>query len=356
MSFARWYPTTTTLPDGRILVTAGEIGCNAMPPDGSFRPQCVAKIPEIYNAKTNSWMQLSGASLAIPYYPHMFVLPDGKVLNTSTAEGPVPARVLDVETQTWTVATPVVGDGGSAAMYEPGKVIKSGTSTNPDNPPVRANAKTYILDVIKPTPAWEPVEPMAFPRVYHYLTLLPDGKVLATGGGQDTDVFNLGAAVLPAELWSPATKQWTTLAGMRTPRLYHSTALLLPDGKVLVAGGGRFGVDQFSAEVFSPPYLFKGPRPSITSAPATLQYGSIFSVGTPNGASIGTVSLLRLGTVTHSFNFDQRFVKLRVTSKQAGGISVQAPADANLAPPGYYMLFLVNSNGVPSVAKMVRFP
>jgi hypothetical protein len=354
MRFPRWYPTTTTLPDGRILVTAGENGCNAMPPDGSFHPECVAAIPEIYNATTKSWTQLSGASLAIPYYPHMFVLPDGKVLNTSTAEGPVPARVLDVATQTWTVATPVVTDGGSAAMYEPGKVIKSGTSTNPDNPSVAAKANTYMLDVTKPAPVWEPVGSMAFPRVYHYLTLLPDGNVLATGGGRVTDVFNLSEAVLPAELWSPATKQWTTLASMVTPRLYHSTALLLPDGKVLVAGGGRYGVNQFSAEVFSPPYLFKGPRPSITSAPATLQYGTSFTVGTPNGAN-AKISLLRLGAVTHAFNFDQRFLQL-TAREVSGGLSVDAPADANLAPPGYYMLFLVNSTGVPSVAKIVQFP
>jgi hypothetical protein len=142
---------------------------------------------------------------------------------------------------------------------------------------------------------------------------------------------------------------------MVTPRLYHSTALLLPDGKVLLAGGGRFGVNQFSAEVFSPPYLFKGPRPTITSAPATLQYNTTFTVGTPNGAS-AKISLLRLGAVTHSFNFDQRFLQLEIQGVVSGGLSVRAPANANLAPPGYYMLFLVNSNGVPSVAKIVQFP
>jgi len=355
MAFSRWYPTTTTLPDGRILVTSGEVGCNTLPPDGSFHPECVASIPEIYDATTNSWTQLSSANLAVPYYPHMFVLPDGKVLNTSTAEGPIPTRVLDVATQTWTVADPVAVDGGSAAMYQPGKVIKSGTSTNPDNPSVAASENTYVIDVTQPSPAWRQVAPMAFPRVYHYLTLLPDGNVLATGGGRVTDVFNTGQAVLQAEVWSPTTEQWTTLATMVTPRLYHSTALLLPDGRVLTAGGGRFGVDQLSAEIFSPPYLFKGPRPTITSAPSTLQYGTSFSVETPNGSSIAKVSLLRLGAVTHAFNFDQRFLQL--TFQQAGGgLSVQAPADANLAPPGYYMLFIVDTNGVPSVTTIVQFP
>ena len=355
MGFPRWYPTTTVLPNGRVLVTAGEIGCNSMPPDGSFRPECVADIPEVYDPATNSWTRLANARLAIPYYPHMFVLPDGKVLNTSTAEGPVPARVLDVATQSWTIADPVAVDGGSAAMYLPGKVIKSGTSTNPDNPSVATQATTYVLDVTRPSPAWRQVASMAFPRAYHYLTLLPDGTFLATGGSRVTDVFNLGAAVLPAEVWSPVTEQWTTLASMTTPRVYHSTALLLPDGRVLLAGGGRYGVDQFSAELYSPPYLFKGPRPTITTAPTTLQYGTNFSVSTPDAASISKVSLLRLGASTHAFNFDQRFLPLTF-QVASGALSVQAPANANLAPPGYYMLFIVNTSGVPSVASMVRFP
>lgn len=203
---------------------------------------------------------------------------------------------------------------------------------------------------------------MAFPRIYHTLTLLPDGTVLATGGGRTTDAVDLSATnvVYEAELWSPVTETWTTLARMSTPRLYHSTALLLPDGRVLVAGGGLFfgspdPTDQLSAEIYSPPYLFKGTRPTITSAPTTLQYGTSFSMATPDAARIATVSLIRLGSVTHSFNFDQRFLKL--TFQQiSGGLSVQAPANANLAPPGYYMLFLVDTNGVSSVASIVQFP
>lgn len=349
----RWYPTATTLPDGRVLVTAGEIGCDTLPPDGSFHPECVADIPEIYDATTNTWTRLLNASLAVPYYPHMFILPDGRVLNTSTAEGPISTRVLDIATQTWTVVDPVLIDGGSAVMYLPGKVIKSGRSTNPDNPSVPATANTYVLDMTQPTPAWRQTASMAFPRVYHYLTLLPDGNVLATGGGRVTDVFNLGEAVYEAELWSPTTETWTTMASMQIPRLYHSTALLLPDGRVLVAGGGRFGVDQFSAEIYSPPYLFKGPRPTITSAPTTIQHGNNFTVATPDTSRIASVSLIRLGSVTHAFNFEQRFLKL--TFQQiSGGLDIEIPANVSLAPPGYYMLFLIDTDGVPSVGAFVR--
>jgi hypothetical protein len=146
---------------------------------------------------------------------------------------------------------------------------------------------------------------------------------------------------------------------MNAPRLYHQTATLLPDGRVLVAGSGRGFVradatDQLSGEVFSPPYLFKGPRPVITSGPAQLSLGQVFSVQTPNAASIASVSLVRIGSVTHSFNMDGRFVPLTFTAG-SGSLTVTAPATASLVPPGTYMLFIVDTNGVPSMAKMVKF-
>src|SRR5262249_19210661 len=166
-------------------------------------------------------------------------------------------------------------------------------------------------------------------------------------------------AVNSAELWSPVTQTWTTMASMVTPRLYHSTALLLPDGRVAVAGGGRNYFNNIaypSAEIYSPAYLFKGARPTITTPPpSTLAYGNSFFVGTPDGADIISVALIRNGSVTHAFNTDQTFVPLSFT-QTSGGLTVQAPANANLAPPGYYMLFLVTSKGVPSVAPFARLP
>ncbi len=193
---------------------------------------------------------------------------------------------------------------------------------------------------------------MAFARAHHNLTLLPDGTVLATGGGGTTAPGDLAGAVYETELWSPVTESWTTMAPMQVPRLYHSTALLLPDGRVLVAGGTR-PIKQLSAEIYSPPYLFRGPRPRTTSLPSVVQYGATFFVETPDASSIASVTLVRPGVVTHTVDMNQRYLSL--TFQHAGsGLDVQAPASPNLAPPGYYMLFVVDTNGVPSIAPFVR--
>jgi hypothetical protein len=232
MAYGRWYPTATMLGDGRVLVTSGETAC-----DG-----CYAAIPEIYNPATNSWTSLTGASWGVPFYPHMFLLPDGRVLASSTFEYPVESRVLNVNNQTWTTIDPVPVDGGSAAMYLPGKIMKSGTSTTTNDPTRASDATAYVLDMTQPSPRWRAIAPMSYGRTYHNSTILPDGTVLVTGGGMTTDAGGTAAeasAALTPELWNPVNEQWTSLAPMREPRLYHSVALLLPDGRVVVSGGGR---------------------------------------------------------------------------------------------------------------------
>ena len=223
------------------------------------------------------------------------------------------------------------------------------------------NAKpdTAVLDMNQPTPSWRSTAPMAFPRAYENLTMLPDGTVFASGGMTTSDGVDLSKAVLPAEIWNPATETWRTVASLAIGREYHSTALLLPDGRVLMAGGGQLpgspAIDETSAEVYSPPYLFKGARPTISSAPSTVQYGSNFTVQTPDASSIQSVALIRTPSVTHAFDQNQRYIPLSFTAG-SGSLTVTSPAKANDAPPGYYMLFIVNGNGVPSVASFVRFP
>jgi hypothetical protein len=199
---------------------------------------------------------------------------------------------------------------------------------------------------------------MTFPRAYHVETILPDGTVLVTGGGRTVGAYDIANAVYQAELWSPATETFATLASMNAPRLYHGTALLLPDARVLVAGGGRSPGpdprDQENAEIFAPPYLFRGPRPTISAVPTRLTRGQNFAVTTPDAARISKVTLVAAGAMTHGFNMSQRFLPLSFTV--AGNtLTVAAPANANLAPPGVYLLFVIDSDGVPSVGSFVTF-
>ena len=248
---------------------------------------------------------------------------------------------------------------GSHAFYDIGKILVAGGG------PSVADAR--VIDINGPTPQVSPTSPMAFGRRQFNLTDLADGSVLATGGNSSGSQFvDMNAGVYPAELWNPATGNWKTLASMAVTRQYHSTALLLPDGRVLSAGGGVCGeCDQVgylakNAEIFTPPYLFKkdgsgqlAPRPTISSAPSAAGYGSQIQIGTPDASSIQKVALVRLGSVTHDDNMEQRYVPLNFTAG-SGSLSATIPANVNVAPPGYYMLFILNAAGVPSVAKMVQ--
>jgi Domain of unknown function (DUF1929)/Bacterial Ig domain/Galactose oxidase, central domain len=349
MAYPRWYPTTIILPDGRVIVSSGEV--NGV---GTDEP-----IHEIYSLSTNSWTQLSSAPFKFPYYPHLYVLTDGRVLASSTAEAAIVSQVLDLNTLTWTAVGGSAVDGGTSAMYLPNKFVKMGKSWDPDDGSTPSVATAYVLDMTQSSPTWRQVASMTFPRTYATATSLPDGTVLVTGGGTTTGPKDVAHAVLPAELWSPTTETWTTLASMNSPRLYHSEAVLLADGRLFIYGGGRYdnatvSTDQFNGEFFAPPYLFKGSRPTITSAPSQLSYGQNFTVQTPDAGRIAKVSLIRFGGVTHALNFSQRFLPLTF-SAGAGSLTVTAPVNANLAPPGYYMLFLVDTNGVPSIAATVHF-
>src|SRR5262245_47520376 len=345
MAFRRWYPTATRLPDGRILAVSGSRNNLAD----------VINTPEVYDPTTDTWTTLTAANNAVPLYPFMFVLPDGRIAWVGNSEVASRTSILNMSTLQWTVVDSRLIDGGSAVQLAPGKFLKAGTAADSGNSGV-AQATAFTIDLTKPTAAWAPTGSMAFPRSFLNLTMLPDGSALATGGGTDRSAFNTGNAVLPAEIWSPITGTWTTMASMVTPRLYHSTAVLLPDARVLVAGGGSdTGVtDQKSAEIFSPPYLFKGARPTIASAPSSVSYGSSFTIATPDNASIASVALVGATSVTHAFNQNQAFQTLSFETAPSG-LKVFAPATANLAPPGHYMLFIVNSNGVPSVASFISF-
>ncbi|BAY23246.1 hypothetical protein NIES2100_30100 [Calothrix sp. NIES-2100] len=359
MNTGRYYPSSTLLSNGNILVTGG-----SYPSD--------ADTPEIFESGT--WRSLSNAKIpfALPkgfidntsYFPWTQVAPNGKIFYAGPESS---LRYLDTNS-TGAIASVGDRDGifrdyGSYAMYTKGKILVAGGGPAPKS--------TYTIDINGTQPLVSRTTDLTYGRRQQNLTILADGQVLVTGGnsnpngkdGQPGSQFDLNTAVYAAEVWNPNTGQWKTLASMAKPRQYHSTALLLPDGRVVVAGGvcgpcGAAGHNEQNAEIFSPPYLFQldgklAVRPTISFAPDSLNYGQAFSVTSSASASIAKVHLIKLGAVTHATNFDQRLVPLSF-STSGTTLNVTAPANANLAPPGYYMLFLVNSAGVPSVAKIIQ--
>lgn len=348
MNAGRWYPTSTTLATGDVLTVSGEIS----PAEG------VNLLPQVFEETSEIWRDLTGALLAQPLYPFMYLAPDGRVFSA----GPEAlARYLDTSgTGGWsagaTSAFPF-RDAGSSVLYGKGKVlVVGGDPGGLHSVPPTASAESIDLDT--PSPAWTATAPMGHPRRHHTATLLADGTVLVTGGTSAAGFNNSTGAVLTPEIWDPATGEWCSLADALVPRIYHSTALLLPDGRVVSAGGGHPNdgehgdPDHPDAQILSPPYL-SGPRPTIASAPPAVPYGHVFFVGTPDAADIARITMVRLPSVTHGFDQNQRILSVTFAST-AGGLLVTAPADPNLCPPGHYMLFLLDGNGVPSIAHILR--
>jgi hypothetical protein len=192
---------------------------------------------------------------------------------------------------------------------------------------------------------------MNIARYNENLVLLADGTVLAVGGGGGGGEFT--NPVLTPELYDPKTTLWTSLAPQTVQRTYHSTAVLLPDGRVVSAGSNNGAAAEITYEIFSPPYLFQGTRPVIQSPPTSLTYGEKFNIITAQASTITRVALVHPGATTHADDFDQRYVDLTFKIG-AKGVQATAPANGNQAPPGYYMLVIVNANGVPSVMPFVQ--
>jgi Domain of unknown function (DUF1929)/Fibronectin type III domain/Glyoxal oxidase N-terminus len=348
MNKPRWYPSLTELPDGRYVAISGN----------STNSTTWADTPEVYDPAANKWTLLTGISTPQVHeeeYPFSYLIPNGKIFTIGPSEDN--SFELDVDNRTW---TPVGGASGvvngSSVMYRPGKVLYSGGAPSIDKA-TSAQATSAVIDLTAGTPSWRSVSPMNHARIYHTLTMLADGTVLAVGGENSSDQSIVTTGVMPAEIWDPATEKWTEVAPMAAARNYHSTAALLPDGRVLVAGGGHYqdgtGPGQYSAQIYSPPYLFNGARPTIAGAPDATTYGSDIAISTPDAASIKSVNLVSLAADTHQSDMDQHFVPLSFTAG-SGSLTVHGPANASIAPPGNYMVFIVNDKGVPSVASMIH--
>jgi Domain of unknown function (DUF1929)/Divergent InlB B-repeat domain len=345
MQNGRWYPSVLALPNGEALVVSGG------GTDGTLNT-----IPEVLSASGTSLRPLTAAASSIDYFPMMFVAPNGSVFIAGPAQttGYV---TTDGAGGTSTGPSSAYGkrDYGSAVMYEPGKILLVGGGGP------TSSAEKIDLNV---GGNWQSAGAMRVARRQMNATLLADGTVLVTGG-TNASGFNsppTDANVLAAERWTP-TGGWTQLARQTHYRLYHSNALLLRDGRVLSVGSGQPSAsglqDDYSGEIFSPPYLFNldgtpATRPAITSAPARVTYGQSFGVGTPDAAKIAKVTFIRLSSVTHATNMNQRLNYLPITARDGSSITVTAPLGATLAPPGHYLIFLLDGNGVPSVGEIVQ--
>jgi hypothetical protein len=351
MAHGRWYPTVTVLGDGRVMTFSG------LDENGNTNSAV-----EFYTVGSG-WSQQYIAPWTPPLYPRMHLLPNGKLFYSGPGTS---SNLFDPSTQTWTLNTAHTNYGGTrgygtsvllpltpANNYAPQVMIMGGGGTS--------TLTTEIIDLGAPTPAWQWGPNMSQPRTQMNAVVLPSGKVLAMGGSyKDEDG---STASLNADLYDPGTNGFTPASANAYARLYHSVALLLPDASVWLAGGNPTrGTYEQHMEIYQPAYLFTtdingnpipAPRPTINNAPGNLAYGSSFSVQTPDAANIASVVLVRDGAVTHAFDMDQRLVGLAFT-QDAGALTVTAPPSGNIAPPGYYMLFILNSAGVPSVASFVQ--
>ena len=366
MAHGRWYPTLVTLGDGRVLAVSG------LNQDGNLNETI-----EVYSPQTNKWqaLPLPPNFPGLPLYAHLFLMADGRILFTGgQVEGPEVALgpcLLDIAhgqvgvTPVGNLSVPQSRKQSASVLLPPAQdqkamIIGGGIG---DEGIVDATAAVDIVDLKAAPLQFQSVAPMNLPRTHVNAALLPDRTVLVTGGGLARE--SRLTPTLQSEIYDPATNTWTLVASSKVPRLYHSVSLLLPDGRVVVAGGnpaeGRqveWGKDpqneEMRLDVYSPPYLFKGPRPVIMAAPEEWHYGQDVDISCPQAGGIRWASLIRNGVTTHSFNNGQRLVDLPIAAQGGGRVRVTLTGEPNIAPPGWFMLFLTDNHGIPSVAKMVQ--
>lgn len=345
MAFARWYTAVTPLSNGEMLITGG----------GPSTPE----------VRQNNGVirRLNGASDSIwgnrAQHPWLQSAPGGGVYYLGPHDG---MRWIDTNGSGRVQHKGARGGGqrtyGNMVMYEQGKLLVVGGGNK---------NSAMVIDINGASPSVRNTAAMAYRRTHHNSTLLADGTVLITGGNSRGGLVHMDAGVYEPELWDPATERWTRLAPMRFTRQYHSTALLLPDGRVFSGGGGLCGSCQvngyhyLNSELFLPPYLFDkagsgelADRPAILSAPSQVGYGQSVELQLQTDLPIEKLTFIRPGSTTHAINMEQRAVRAPFVDLGGGRIRWTTPANANVAPPGNYMLFAVDSDGVPSVARMVN--
>ncbi len=350
MAGGRWYPSLLALGDGRVLAVAG------LDESGMLNT-----VPEVYTGGAG-WTTRPG-SAHWPMYGHLFLLADGRVFYSGGQYGSnngVRPSVWDLASNEVTDVPGLPGAGlrnqSASVLLPPAQdqrvmIVGGGPWDMHDHS--GATASAAIADLSAAAPRYTPAADLHMARMHLCATLLPDRTVLVNGGSMMEE--HADAAALGAEIFDPASGAWTMAAESRVPRLYHSVALLMPDGKVVTAGSNPARkTEEMRIEVFWPPYLFAGPRPLVVVTTPEVHYGETLEAGVPDPADIASASLIRPGATTHSSELEQRLVDLPVTVTGEDTLGLRLPASANLAPPGWYLLTVVNHAGVPSPAVWVR--
>ena len=363
MAAGRWYPTLLPLADGRVLAVSGKD--EHANPNDRF---------EVYDPAADRWQDRPAPPggpdfLGLPFYAHLFLLQDGRIFFSggrmdddrqqpagllelragATTFEPVPMNVLtSLRNQSSSVLLP-------RAQDQEVMIIGGG----PKDDLTAATGSTERIKLTDRNPAYRLAMPLSLPRIHLNAVLLPDRTVFVCGGAILHE--EEGARRVPrlqSEIYDPVLDRWKPGATARVERMYHSVALLLPDGRVVTADGnpppgGRLAQyveqegEELKLEVYSPPYLFAGPRPAITAAPPEWRYGQAVAIGTPQAGSVRWAELIRNDN-------SQRLVDLPISSRNPNRIQVRTPAGPALAPPGWYMLFLVDQAGVPSVGSWIH--
>jgi hypothetical protein len=337
----RYYPTSTKLADGTVVTTAGtEL-------DGVTKNPTVELYTPPQPGTDSGTMQVVGPSHVTGYYPRQWLMPDGNMLQVDGRK----SYRLDTPTWAWTTLLGLPpGDGaGAAGLMLPGGPagstrvlmvggLKSGTAVT----------TTEKYDYANPAGGWSYGNAMPTPRTHMNVVQAPDGSAYGIGGNV-TGLYQDGE--YQTMRYDPGTDTWTNMAVQTPRRAYHSTAVLLPDGRIMSAGDTGSGGGRQLIDFYSPPYLFQGPRPEIAGAPSRVAYGDTFSI-TTSGAAATRAVLMAPGATTHADEMNARHVELALTPT-ADGFTATAP-NPSVAPPGYYMLFTVTAGGIPSVASWVH--
>jgi len=353
MTTGRWYPGSVALPSGQVFTALGEPG---------------SAYPERWT-QGQGWTLLTGASLQAPilnysgyqnnWLPYLHLAPNGRIFHS----GPTPQMNWIDPSGNGAVSNAGIVNSwypkyGTVVMYDEGKLLMAGGAANNTSTAPGTN-QAAIIDLTGSSAQKINLTPMRYSRKFNNGVILPTGEVLIVGGNTSGTEFSDQGTILTPEIWNPTTRAWRSVADHSVPRNYHSVALLMTDGRVWSGGGGlcNCSADHPDHQVYWPPYLFNADgslatRPAISSAPEIVTFGRVATVAATAG--VQKFSLIKFSALTHVLNSDLRYLSVPFSETSPGQYRLTFPSNRNVLTPGYWMLFAVNSQGTPSIAKVIR--